>query len=162
MYTVNFEIYPGKQPDGPYSQSNSPDNVVKHIVRRIEKSGRNITADSWFSSVPLAMDLLKDKITFVGTLRKNKRQLPNDFVVIKGRFKSSLFGFQKNCTIVSYTPKKNKVVLCISTMHHDNAIDIQTGNKQKPDIISFYNNTKYGVDVVDQMCAQYNVARNTR
>lgn len=47
-------------------------------------------------------------------------------------------------------------------MHHDDAIDNQTGDKQKPDIISFYNNTKYEVDVVDQMCAQYNVARNTR
>lgn len=162
MYTVNLEIYPGNQPDGPYSQSNSPDNVVKRMVRPIEKSGKNITADNWFSSVPLAMDLLKDKITFVGTLRKNKRQIPKDFVIVKGRnINSSLFGFQKNFTIVSYAPKKNKVVLCISTVHHDDAIDNQTGDKQKPDIISFYNNTKYGVDVVDQMCAQYNVARNT-
>jgi len=58
MYIVNLEIYPGNQPDGPYSQSNSPDNVVKRMVRPIKKSGRNITV--WFSSVPLAMDLLKD------------------------------------------------------------------------------------------------------
>lgn len=47
-------------------------------------------------------------------------------------------------------------------MHHDDAIDEETGDKKKPDIITFYNRTKTGVDLVDQYCQNYNVARNTK
>lgn len=47
-------------------------------------------------------------------------------------------------------------------MHYDDAIDEETGNDRKPEIITSYNKTKSGVDVVDKMCASYNVARNTR
>lgn len=53
--------------------------------------------------------------------------------------------------------KKN--VVLISSLHHDDNIDKQSG---KPEIIIDYNNTKGGVDVVDRLCANYNVARNTR
>lgn len=51
--------------------------------------------------------------------------------------------------------KKNKAVVCISTMHHDAAIDPSTGDKKKPVIITTYNETKYGVDILDKMYRQY-------
>lgn len=47
-------------------------------------------------------------------------------------------------------------------MHYDDEIDEETGDKKKPDIITFYNWTKIGVDLVDQLCQNYNVARNTK
>lgn len=72
---------------------------------------------------------------------------------------SSMFGFQKNCTLVSYIPRKGKNVLLVSTMHDDDSLDKITG---KPEIIMMYNDTKCGVDIVDQLCANYNCARNTR
>lgn len=50
----------------------------------------------------------------------------------------------------------------ISSLHYDAAIDQKTLDDRKPEIITFYNDTKSGVDVVDKMCATYNVARNTR
>jgi len=62
--------------------------------------------------------------------------------------------------LTSYVPKKNKVVIAVSTLHHDNNIDPTTGDKKKPDIITFYNQTKCGVDRLDQMCSLYDVARN--
>jgi len=40
----------------------------------------------------------------------------------------------------------------ISTIHHDDTIGTETGDKRKPTIITFYNSTEYEVDVVDQMC----------
>lgn len=40
-------------------------------------------------------------------------------------------------------------------MHPD--IQIETGTKKKPDVVSFYNSSKYGVDVVDQMARKYSV-----
>lgn len=50
----------------------------------------------------------------------------------------------------------------MSTKHHDNAIDESTGEKQKPEMITFYNSTKAGVDVVDELSASYNVSRKLR
>lgn len=47
-------------------------------------------------------------------------------------------------------------------MHHDDTIDEDTGDQKKPEIVTFYNKSKIGVDVVDQMCAKYNTARNTK
>ena len=47
-------------------------------------------------------------------------------------------------------------------MHHDKAIDNGTNETKKPEMITFYNRTKIGVDILDQLCAKYNVARNTR
>ncbi|XP_023220256.1 piggyBac transposable element-derived protein 4-like [Centruroides sculpturatus] len=84
-YTYNFEIYCGKQPEGPYSISNSPDQVVKRLINPITKSGRNLTVDNWFTSYSLFSDLLRDRITMVETIRKNKRELPLQFTDVRGR-----------------------------------------------------------------------------
>lgn len=97
-------------------------------------------------------------MSLLGTLRKNKRQLPPEFVNTKPRSaKSKLFGFTKESTLVSYVPRKGKNVLLISSMHSDYEVDEDSG---KPQMILDYNSTKSGVDIVDKLCATYNVARN--
>lgn len=99
-------------------------------------------------------------MTSVGTVRKNKREIPPQLVKNKGRQpETSEFVFQNDITLVSYVPKNNKLVLVASTMHHDQAVD--KTNKNLPEIISFYNYTKGGVDVVDELCANYDVSRTT-
>jgi len=46
-------------------------------------------------------------------------------------------------------------------MHNDDTID-EENHPKKPEMITFYNKTKIGVDLVDQLYEKYNVARNTR
>ncbi|XP_023222340.1 uncharacterized protein LOC111623851 [Centruroides sculpturatus] len=162
-YTHNLEIYCGKQPEGPYSVSNSPEEVVKRLTKHIAGSGRNVTMDNRFTSFKLAMDLLKEKLTMVGTIRKHHRVIPKKFLDLAGRkIPSSMFGFREDATLVSYVPKKNKNVLLLSSMHHSGSIDQKTGSKQKPEIVTFYNMTKAGVDTVDHMTGAYSCARTTR
>ena len=127
----------------------------------ISGSGRNITADNWFTDIDLVQELKEKKLSYVGTLKRNKRKLPPELVVSKGRKKlSSLFGFQKDIMLVSYVPKPKKTVILESTLHVDKEIDPDSGEQQKPYINTFYNATKGGVDTADQMCATYDVARN--
>ena len=137
-YTVNLETYVGTQPEGPYKLSNSAQEVVLRLTEPVKGTNRNITGDNWFSSIPLIERLKENKLTYVGTLRKNEREIPKEFISSTGRsIKSSLFGFQNDKTLVSYYPKRNKVVLLVSSMHHHDSIDSDTGADKKPEVVTF-------------------------
>lgn len=160
-YTSNLEVYTGVQPDGPFRVVNSAISVTKRLVLPILKTGRNVTMDNWFTSIPLAEDImLNNKLTIIGTLKKNKREVPPSFVCNKNRpVFGSYFGFQKNKTLVCYKANKKKTVLLLSTMHSGKIIDETTAEKKKPEIITAYNCTKGGVDTMDFMSENYSVAR---
>jgi hypothetical protein len=76
FYTYNIEIYSGKQLTGPYASSNKPYDVVVRLKDPIKKSNRNVTADNYFSSYPLAEYLLKNGLTFLWTLKKKQKTNP--------------------------------------------------------------------------------------
>lgn len=160
FFTSNIEVYCGKQPDGPFHASNKPLDIVERLVLPFADSNRNLTTDNWYTCYPLGLSLLKKGITIVGTLRKDKREIPPQFLPHKDReIGSSIFGYQKDFTLVSYVPKRNKSVVLLSTMHDQGVIDNET---EKPEVILDYNMTKGGVDTVDQLCATYTVSRVTR
>ncbi|UYV69223.1 hypothetical protein LAZ67_6002877 [Cordylochernes scorpioides] len=143
------------------------DKATRNERLRQDKSaagtGRNVTMDNWFTS-SLALKLLHQfRLTIIGTLKRKKKEIPSEFVISRVRnVHTSVFGFQSEMTLLSYKPKENKVVLMLSTMHHDANIDDSTGELKKPEMIMFYNITKGGVDVMDEMTATYNCARNSR
>ena len=86
-------------------------------------------------------------------MKQNKREIPHEFKPARQRDEnSSIFGFTKDLTLVSYVPKKNKSVVLLSSLHHDSAI---CSDSEKPEIIEFYNRTNGAVDLLDQMCARY-------
>jgi len=55
--------------------------------------------------------------------------------------------------------EKNKVVLVLSTMHFDKAIDKNSNEARKPEIITAYNATNGAVDNMVRMTVNYSVAR---
>ncbi|KAJ8938715.1 hypothetical protein NQ314_011370 [Rhamnusium bicolor] len=57
--------------------------------------------------------------------------------------------------------KKGKIVVLLSSMHIGSN-EVADDTQKKPEIIQFYNSTKSGVDVVEKLCATYNVGRSTR
>ena len=50
--------------------------------------------------------------------------------------------------------------MILSSMHSD--VHTGSGPKAKPETVAFYNSTKYGVDVVDQMARKYSVKSASR
>jgi len=57
-------------------------------------TGRGVTKDNFFTSCELANFLLTKNMTLVGTLRKNKPEIPSLFLSGKQReVFSSIFGF---------------------------------------------------------------------
>ena len=97
FYTFNLETYTGKPiANSRFNVSNQPKDVVLRLVQPIKNSGRNITADNWFTSIELIIELQKIKLSYVGTMRKNKAAIPPEFLPHKNRAElSSLFSFMK-------------------------------------------------------------------
>lgn len=58
----------------------------------------------------------------------------------------------------SYVPRKNKNVL-VSSMHDHGVIDTDFGDQNKPEIITYYNSTKGGVDVIHELKGEYSVSK---
>jgi len=98
-------------------------------------------------SVDTANQLRNKKLTLVGTMKQNKREIPQEFKKqnkreIPQEFKparqrdenASIFEFTKDLTLVSHVPKKNKSVVLLSSLHHESAICRDSG---KPEIIEF-------------------------
>ncbi|XP_069595586.1 piggyBac transposable element-derived protein 4-like [Ranitomeya imitator] len=162
-YTYNLEIYAGTQPEGPYRVSNKPSDIVKRMAEPLFGSGRSITADNWFSTCDLIDYLKMQHLSYVGTVRKNKKELPTQFVNVKGRKQySSMFAFNNGKVLVSYVPREKKNVILVSTLHDDDAIDPGSEAQKTQEIITFYNATKGVVDTADQMCSTFSVSRNTK
>lgn len=159
-FPLNAEIYLGRQPGAARAEPNYAQNLVQRLTQHWQNHGRNITLDNFFTSVALAEQLLVTNTTLVGTIRQNRRDIPQEFLPNRRRpIESSLFGFDQELTLVSYVPKKNKAVLLLSSMHHDNRVD--PNNHGKPDIVLFYNDTKSGVDNLDHLVRIYSCKRKT-
>lgn len=80
----NAYIYTGKNSDGiglsaKEQTLSKPTQSVIRLCKQIENSNRNVTADNWFSSMELLDVLEKKKLTYVGTLRKDKKEIPEEF-----------------------------------------------------------------------------------
>lgn len=98
----------------------------------------------------------------IGTLRKNRKDLPKCLLDIQDRATySSHFRFGKDITLVSYVTKPKKIVVLLSSLHHEFEIAGED-NKFKPEIILSYNATKSGVDVLDKLIREYSCKRATR
>lgn len=134
---------------------------VKELSKPIYGSNRNITMDNWFTSIPLAKNLLKEpyKLTIVGTLRANKPEIPPEFRNNKNRpINTSMFCYDNELTLVSFKPKPDKIVYLLSSC---NEVGTVNDSNKKPTMVEFYNSTKGGVDTFDQMCSIMSCSRKT-
>uniref|UniRef100_A0A671XA56 PiggyBac transposable element-derived protein domain-containing protein n=1 Tax=Sparus aurata TaxID=8175 RepID=A0A671XA56_SPAAU len=156
-YAWNMQVYTGKPIDG-RPEKNQGMRVVLDMTAGLK--GHNITCDNFFTSYALGQELLKRKLTMVGTMRKNKPELPPALVSTRGREAlSSKFAFTDTHSLVSYVPKKGRNVILMSTLHKDDAVS--TMEDRKPHIIQDYNSNKGGVDCLDKLTGTYTCKRMT-
>ena len=154
FYVSNIDMYTGKD-------EGRTENLGMHVVLKLSQhlhmSGRNITCDNFFTSLKLARELKTKNISIVGTIRNNRREVPKEFREIKNKklFDSDFAYNQGGIQLTSYKAERNKTALVLSSQHNDNIIS--NGEKKKPEVILYYNDTKGGVDCVDERVATYSV-----
>jgi hypothetical protein len=107
FYACNMQVYTGKSVG--VREKKQVLRVVKDIMCHVYGIRRGVTADNFFTSCELANFLLTQNMRVVGTLRKNKPEVP----ALKKKKKqrdvhSSIFDFTSDLTLVSYVPARNK------------------------------------------------------
>ncbi|XP_042164360.1 piggyBac transposable element-derived protein 4-like [Oncorhynchus tshawytscha] len=156
-YAWKMQVYTGKAAGGG-PEKNQGMRVVLDLTTGL--SGRNVTCDNFFTSYDLGQRLLERNLTMVGTVRKNKAELPPALLESRGRqVLSSRFTFTPTATLVSYLAKRNKNVLLLSTLHTEGHISDR--RDKKPDLILDYNCNKGGVDNLDKVVGTYSCRRMT-
>ncbi|XP_065683325.1 piggyBac transposable element-derived protein 4-like [Hydra vulgaris] len=157
-YCINLQPYIGRV--NGVRDVGQGTRVVLELTDHLNGSGRHITADNFFTNIHLARALLGRKMTYTGTIKKNKGEIPKKLLPALHRpVYSSNFGFQNDSTIVSYVPKQNKAVILLSSFHHSN--DIVMDHNEKPCIILDYNKYKGGVDTLNQVVRCYSSRRKS-
>lgn len=150
-YAWKMSVYTGKK-DGARPEVNQGKRVVLELVEGLE--GHTVTCDNFFTSYGLGEELLRRRIAMVGTIRRNKPELPPKLLEVRQRaILSSIFAFSSTHTAVSYIPKRGKNVILLSTKHHEPAISDEV--HRKPIIIMDYNKNKGGVDNLDKVGFYY-------
>lgn len=78
-YMIDALPYTGK---ATLPGNNSAESVVDSLVSSVKNTHRNITFDNWFTSIPLVIKLKDYGLTAVGTLKKIKKNYPQNLPTI--------------------------------------------------------------------------------
>lgn len=157
-YMINAIPYCGTVTDRLEGES-IPTYYVRKLSEPLYNTERNITCDNWFTSLSLVEMMKKEhNLSLIGTIKKNKREIPAQFKNLSKDTPNIRFCYLEKKTLLSYNPKKKKIVLVLSSIHQTGKIDERSG---KPEMIEFYNKTKGGTDCYDFKCHQYTTARKT-
>ena len=77
-YMLNFSVYTGKVNELPDTKEPLGDRVVKHLIKPYLHKFHTIFFDNYFTSVALLLHLFENKTFACGTVRNNRRGLPEE------------------------------------------------------------------------------------
>lgn len=160
-YTYDMSVYSGQQSQLVDKNISATHALVLQLVRRIEGVGHKLYMDNYFSSPILFDDLLTRKINSCGTVRYNRRQMPQDIgqKLKKGDIVTRIKG---NLSAVRWKDKRD--VYLLTNIHSPpvagNFID-ESSNAIKPRVIEDYNTNMGYIEQSNQMANRYGVAKKT-
>ena len=135
------------------------DQVVMRLLKPYLNKGRNVTTDNYFTSRKWATELQKYKTSFLGTVNRIHKEVPAVVKHMKEPLYSTTLYKSGDATMTVYQGKTKKNVAILSTLHQN--ITIADNAKKTPESVKAYNDTKYGVDIVDQTARKYTVRTST-
>ena len=80
-YVYDWKLYEGKK----YStqKKNLSFSIVTDLVTGLENKGHKLYTDNYYTSIDLALALMEKQIGLTGTIRSNRRRLPENIMKIK-------------------------------------------------------------------------------
>ncbi|CAG2227154.1 unnamed protein product [Mytilus edulis] len=168
-YCHEFDVYLGKG-----SNPNNGKSLSYHVITKLseELKGKfhHVYFDSFFTSIPLALNLLENGIYMCGTIRKNRKQFPEELKNLPIRLEQGQYVGRQCQNLVAVVWMDKKHVSLLSTNQSIDQSDI-TERRQKdgtmkhitrPRIITNYQANFRGVDICDQLRSKYPVGRSSK
>jgi len=158
-YVPAFEIYTGAA-DG--VEHGLAYGVVMRLMEDYLDCGCCLYVDNFYSSPQLFEDLLSRETMACGTVRQNRRGLPQQKSSLKRG--ETVFMKKGDLTFVHWMDKRD--VWCLSTFHANQMVPFTTRRQgveaiTRPKMITDYNKYMGGVDRMDQMLVYYSIGRKT-
>lgn len=163
-YTYDMNVYLGKQKELATDNVSAIHGTVLQLIRRVEGVGHKLFMDNHFSSPILFDDLLERKINSCGTVRYNRRGLPQEInpKQLKLRRGDIVTRVRGNLCVLRWKDKRD--VFLLTNMHsppaEGNFVD-EHYNAIKPQVIEDYNKHMGYVDKADRMANSYGISRRT-
>lgn len=155
-YCFKFELYTGKT--HPYNTSGNgvTYDLVMHMMRDLFGQGYQLYVDNYYSSPTLFSDLRVLGVTATGTLRTNRKGVPQELKDKKLQNKGDKF-VMNDGSLMAMKWYDRKPVVVLSSIHTSEPV--ATGKTDprthqpiiKPHCIAEYNKYMGGVDRSDQM-----------
>ena len=161
QYTYYSLPYAGKPDDltrdaGKYYITGT-DQYSKYLIENFNKFNSiqscNVSVDCYFTSITLADWARSHNFSIVGNMCLDRKGIPKEIKTLNGRQeKSTLYAHQKDgeAMLVFYVDKKKsgkRNVVSLTAMH--NSVSVTKDQHVKPNVHTFCDHTKGGVDVVD-------------
>lgn len=160
-YVLNGFPFTGR--DDHQKDQPAGERVVLRLMEPYFNGGYTVTTDNFFTGLSLAVALKEKNITLIGTANKQRRWLPETAKMKNPKlplYASNIYLGPEATTLTLYQSKRNKSVSILSSLHR--TVEISNTEKKKPETITYYNQTKFGVDVADQMAKKYSVKSSSR
>lgn len=151
-YVLQMNVYQGKRFDPTPTGTLQGTNVVMKLLQdsRLLGKGFHVFADSFFASMNLATNLLRERTFLTGTMKKS-RPMPQMIKTARPAQGASVYTRQGQKLLCCFRDNnRQKPVTLISTYY--NAINTLNG---RPRVIGGYNTFMGGVDLSDQLIGVY-------
>ncbi|XP_046666746.1 piggyBac transposable element-derived protein 4-like [Homalodisca vitripennis] len=157
---LRFLVYSGSLSD--LGGKGHATKVVLHLMRGKLNHGHSLYMDNFYNSFPLAYQLLRKKTYCTGTLRADRKYLPDEVKSAKVKKGETIARSAEQVTVAKW--KDKRVVTYITTEFENNMVESRNRHgvaRVKPLPIVKYNTFMKGVDRADQMLAYYPCERKT-
>ena len=163
-YLHEYDVYLGKRQNSQYGLAY---DVVTKLCHTLSGHNHHVYCDNYFTSIPLFKELLHMKIYASGTVRKNKKGLPDTVKrkpkMVQGEYKEYQ---DENTNLVATVWNDSRPVRVLSTNARPDIsypIERRVRNEvvhiDQPENIFMYNKYINVVDKHDQLRMKYNIGQ---
>lgn len=160
FYVLNGVIYIGRGTITPNENLTTRD-VSMHLMQPFLDTGRHLTADNWFTSMPLVDELRERGTSYIGTVKNNNRGIPaaSKSVSERQRKDTKVYHDDQGTVLVSFWDKGRKPVILVDTFHRH--VPVPPVGEKSLTVLE-YNRTKSGVDIADKRVKGLSCKRKCR
>lgn len=163
-YLFSFIIHTGKYTiiDVKYKDMPVTSQIFVSLLEPLWNQGYCLTTDNYYTSPQLAHFLVKNATDTYGTVRRNRKDIPQ-FIQTKKLKKGEMVAAQRGKVMVMKWQDKRDICL-LSTVHNAEKAATSKADKDgnvisKPKLVIYYNDTMGGVDRLDQHLHDYPIIR---